>query len=63
MSRFGPEKVPGFVHNFFRELFCQMMTELFELLWLIANIRVAAGTCMACARSGIVTNRTFHVTE
>ena len=21
MSRFGPEKVPGFVHRFFRELF------------------------------------------
>ena len=41
----------------------QMMTELFELLWLIANIRVAAGTCMACARFGIVTNRTFHVIE
>ncbi len=22
MSRFGREKVPGFVHDFFRELFC-----------------------------------------
>ena len=22
LSRFGPEKVPGFVHIFFRELFC-----------------------------------------
>ena len=22
MSRFGPEKVPGFVHDFFREPFC-----------------------------------------
>jgi len=25
LSRFGPEKVPGFVHNFFRELFCNSL--------------------------------------
>ena len=39
-----------------------MMAELSELLWLITDIHVAAGTCMACAISGMATNRKFYVT-
>jgi len=36
--------------------------ELFVLLWLITDIHVAAGTCRACAMSGMTTSRRFHVT-
>ena len=35
---------------------------LFVLLWLITDIHVAAGICIACAISGTATNRRFHMT-
>ena len=40
----------------------QIAIALFVLLWLITDIHVAAGTCMACVMSGITTSRIFHVT-
>ena len=40
----------------------QIMIALFVLLWLITDIHVAVGTCMACAISGTATSRRFHVT-
>lgn len=40
----------------------QITMELFVLLWLITDIHVATGTCMACAISGITTRRRFYVT-
>ena len=40
----------------------QTIMALFVLLWFITDIHVATGTCMACAISGTVTSRRFHVT-
>ena len=40
----------------------QITMALFVLLWLITDIHVAVGTCMACAISGTATSRMFHVT-
>ena len=40
----------------------QITMALFVLLWLITDIQVAVGTCMACAISGTATSRMFHVT-
>ena len=40
----------------------QIMIAVFVLLWLITDIHVAAGICRACAISGMITSRMFHVT-
>ena len=40
----------------------QITMAVLVLLWLITDIHVATGTCMACAISGTVTSRRFHVT-
>ena len=44
MSRFGPEKVPDFVHYFFRELFCNSPTNktIFSALQLAGGIVTGA---------------------
>ena len=40
----------------------QTMMALFVLLWLITDIHVATGICIACAISGTAANRRFHMT-
>ena len=40
----------------------QTMMALFVLLWLITDIHVATGTCIACAISGTAASRRFHMT-
>lgn len=40
----------------------QIMIALFVLLWLITDIHVATGICIACAISGTAASRRFHVT-
>ena len=40
----------------------QITMALFVLLWLMTDIHVAAGICIACAMSGMTTSRTFYVT-
>ena len=40
----------------------QIRMALFVLLWLIMDIHVATGTCIACAISGTAASRRFHVT-
>ena len=41
----------------------QITMAVLVLLWLITDIHVAIGTCMACAISGTATSRMFHVTR
>ena len=40
----------------------QITIAVFVLLWLMTDIQVATGTCMACAASGMTARRRFHVT-
>ena len=40
----------------------QITMAVLVLLWLITDIHVATGICIACAISGTAASRRFHVT-